>query len=99
MRQMEFLKNVIKLYRTSHPQVIRSDLSEVESRTKLWWLLGSQCPLRNELEVPEEVTALYLPPQIDTYGLLGDEQFQQKPIVLVQDSSLNWHYAPLCSQM
>lgn len=82
MRKMEFLKNVIKLYRASHPQVISSDLSEVESCTKLWWLLGSQCPLRNELEVPEEVTAFYSPPIIDTYGLFREEQFPQKPIDL-----------------
>lgn len=58
MRKMEFFKNVIKLYRASHPQVISADLPEVESCTKLWWLLGSWCPLGNELEVPEEVTAL-----------------------------------------
>lgn len=54
MRKMELLKNVIKLYRASHPRVISSDLSEVESCTELPWLLGSQCTLRNELEAPEE---------------------------------------------
>lgn len=84
---MEFLKNVIKLYRASDPQVVGSDLSEVGKLHKVVVAAGLSVPSEKWVGGPREVTVLLPLPIIDIYEFSREPQFQEKAI--------DWPKSPL----